>query len=115
MPLTKKRLSNPEKKKAPSAKKDYIPYQNVLPSPRTLNEYKQLLAIQAEADAANALFNIPPGMQIVRLICETYERLALLVNTGNERKATAKELWEKTTALMTWRRISTLERVLLLR
>ena len=35
-----------------------MPYKDFLPSARTLNDYKQLLAVQAEADAAEALFSM---------------------------------------------------------
>ena len=46
-----------------SSKRDYAPYKNVLPSARTLNDYKQLLAVQPEADAANALFTVMYNVQ----------------------------------------------------
>ena len=146
VPLKKQRLSvNPVKKLPPSSKADYIPYQKVFPSPRTLNDHKQLLAIQEESDAANALFNmaedvrcclhydttsrcridgewpatifsfsnkqryvLPPlffayedRLQIVRLLLETFERLALLVTTASEGNVTAKYLWEKLSIIMT--------------
>ena len=53
----RRRLGEPKKTSKPlSGKNDYTPYKDVLPSPRTLNDYKQLMAVQAEADAANALF-----------------------------------------------------------
>ena len=58
-PIKKKRKIDEPKPATPkplSSKQDYIPYKNVLPSPRTLNDHKQLLAVQAEADAANALY-----------------------------------------------------------
>ena len=38
--------------------------------------------------------------QIVKLLAETYERLALLVDS-NQGSATAKDLWEKTSIIMT--------------
>ena len=63
MPCTKKmHWSNP-KNKPPSSKEDYIPYQNVLPIAKTLNEYKLLLVVQEEAEAANALFNTPESVK----------------------------------------------------
>ena len=43
---------------------DYVfSNKNVLPSARTLNDYKQLLAVQPEADAANALFTVMYNVQ----------------------------------------------------
>ena len=62
-PIRKKpRLGNQIEKRVPNlgpkSKEDYLIYRNVLPSSRTINNYKQVLAIQAESDAANALYNI---------------------------------------------------------
>lgn len=37
----------------------------MLPTTKTLNDYKELLAIQEEADAANALFNKPPDVMVI--------------------------------------------------
>ena len=37
---------------------DYAPYKRVLPSPRTVTDYRQFMAIQTEGVAANALYNI---------------------------------------------------------
>ena len=65
MPCSKKMRWSNQKNKAPSAKEDYIPYQNVLPNAKTLNEYKLLLAVQEEAEAANALFNIPESVKCI--------------------------------------------------
>ena len=45
------------------SKEDYAPYKDVLPSAKTLNNYKVLLAVQAEVDAANALFIMPSNVQ----------------------------------------------------
>ena len=39
-----------------SSKADYIPYKDVLPAPRTLNDHKQLMMVQEEPNAAHALF-----------------------------------------------------------
>ena len=134
------------KQKNPLSKRqDYIPYKNVLPSARTINDYKQMMAIQSEADAANALFNkkdtirctlhydttsrskidgewpsiifsfsdkqryvlrpiffaYEDRVQITKLIIETFERLALLVNESNEEMPNAKTLWEKVDMVMT--------------
>ena len=44
---------------------------NVLPSARTLNDYMQLLAVQPEADAANALFTMPSNVQYTLHYCTT--------------------------------------------
>ena len=55
----KRRLDEPKQpSKSMSLKKDCAPYKDVLPSARTLNNYKQLLAVQVDADAANALFTM---------------------------------------------------------
>lgn len=127
-----------------SSKADYIPYKDVLPAPRTLNDHKQLMAVQEEANAADALFSKKENvrctlhydttsrnkidgewtsiifsftnkqrfvlrpiffayedrMQIIKLLRETLERLAVLVNR-NEQKTTAKSLWEKIDIIMT--------------
>ena len=40
-----------------------MPYHNVLPSAKTLKEYKLLLVVWEEAEAANALFNIPESVK----------------------------------------------------
>ena len=116
----------------------------MLPSTKSLNNHKQVLAIQHEKEAATALYMIQPGTkvtlhfdttsrskidgdwpclilifsdkrryplrpiffpyedrpQIVRLIVETYNRLAATIDT-DEHPVSAKMLWEKTTALMT--------------
>ena len=53
-----------------SSKKDYTPYKDVLPSARTLSDYKQLVVVQAEADATNALFTMPNSVQYI-LHCDT--------------------------------------------
>ena len=59
----KQHLDYPKQPSKPmSSKKDYTLYKNVLPSARTLNNYKQLLAVQPEADAANALFTMPSNV-----------------------------------------------------
>ena len=63
MPCAKKMGWSNQKNKPPSSKVDYIPYQNVLPSAKTLNEYKLLLAVQEEAEAANTLFNISESVK----------------------------------------------------
>ena len=63
MPCAKKMRWSNQKNKPPSCKEDYIPYQNVLPSAKTLNEYKLLLAVQEEAEAANTLFNISESVK----------------------------------------------------
>ena len=45
-----------------SLKKNYAPCKDLLPSARTLNDYKQLLTVQAEVDAANTLFTVPSNV-----------------------------------------------------
>ena len=96
-------------------------------SPKTINDYKQLLAVQEEADAANCLYNMPSNVkctlhygttsrckidgewpaiifsfsdgkrytlrplffayedwaQIVRLLVETYKRLAMCITSSS--------------------------------
>ena len=52
-------------------KKDYAPYKYVLPSARTPNNYKQLLAVQPEADAVNALLTVPSNVQCTLHYCMT--------------------------------------------
>ena len=142
----KRRLAEPKTATKPlSNKTDYIPYKDVLPSPRTLNDHKQLCAIKAESDAADALFNMDSATvrctlhydttsrcqidgewpsiifsfsdkqryvlrplffayetrtQIVNLLLETLERLAVLVNKESK-KTDAKTLWEKINIIMT--------------
>ena len=60
----KQHLDEPKQPSKPMLlKKDYAPYKDVLPCARTLNCYKQLLTVQAEADAANALFTMPSNVQ----------------------------------------------------
>ena len=108
-------------------KKDYAPYKYVLLSARTPNNYKQLLAVQPEADAVNALFTMPSNVQctlhycmaslckidgewpsiifsfpdnlFIILLLQTYKWLVLL--NDDEQRTTAKELWEETKILMT--------------
>ena len=63
MPCAKKMRWSNQKNRPPSSKEDYIPYQNVSPSAKTLNECKLLLVVQEEAEAANALFNIPESVK----------------------------------------------------
>ena len=43
---------------------DYAVYENVLPSPRILNDHKHVLAIQHEKDAATALNQIESGIKV---------------------------------------------------
>ena len=145
-PKKKRQLDERKSASKPlSNKQDYIPYKDVLPSARTLNNHKQLLAVQAEADAANTWFLMDSRVrctlhydttsrskidgewpsiifsfsdkqryvlrpiffayetrtQIISLILETLERLAVLVNGNDEKRTTAKELWEKINIIMT--------------
>ena len=126
--------------KSLSNKQDYIPYKDVLPSARTLNNHKQLLAVQVEAlflmdssvrctlhyDTTSRskidgewpsiifsfsnkqryvlrpiFFAYETRTQIISLILETLERLAVLVNGNDEKRTTAEELWERITVIMT--------------
>ena len=52
------------KEKIPSSINDYRVYENVLPTPKTLNDFKQVLAIQHERDAAVALSTMKPGTKV---------------------------------------------------
>ena len=141
-PKPAKRLRS--KEKVPLTQNDYKVYKNILPSARTVNDFKQVLAIQHEQEAASALRTIKEGTkvtlhfdatsrskidgdwpalilifsdkqrfplrplffayedraQIIRLIIETYQRLAATINTPND-PCSVKTLWEKTTSLMT--------------
>ena len=143
-PKPPKRSKTKEKSSIPHTTTEWKAYQNVIPSTRTLNDHKHVLAIQHEKDAAVTLNNIPEGtkvtlhydttsrsqidgdwpalilifsngrryplrplffayedrIQIIRLIVETYNRLAATISS-DEHPVTAKVLWEKTTALMT--------------
>lgn len=140
-PKKRRRLDEPKStpRKPLTTKTDYIPYKDVLPSARTLNDHKQLLAVQAEADAASALLAMDSSVrctlhydttsrskidgewpsiilsfsdkkrfvlrpiffayetreQIIRLLVETLERLAVLANS------TACALWNKIDIIMT--------------
>ena len=47
------------KKHVPKSLNEYKPYENALPSPKTINDYKLTLAIQTEKEAATALYNMP--------------------------------------------------------
>ena len=50
-------------KKPPVSKDDYAVYKNVLPSPKTIADYKQILAVQEEHDAASTLYNMTPDVK----------------------------------------------------
>ena len=54
------------------SKKDYASYKNFLSSARTLNNYKQLVAVQPEADAVNALFTLSSNVQCTLHYCMTF-------------------------------------------
>ena len=59
------RLQEDAKKESiPVTKDEYKPYENVLPSPRTIVEYKQFLSAQHEKDDALALYNIPEDVKV---------------------------------------------------
>ena len=143
-PSNKRQKLDLPKKQVPKSLNEYKPYKNVLPSAKTINDYKLTLAIQTEKEAATALYNMPDdvkstlhfdstqrskidgdwpcliliftnnlrfslrplffayedGENIVRLIVETYIRLALTI-TSTDQAVSAKDLWGKTTAVMT--------------
>ena len=54
-PKPSKRVKSAEKLQVPISVQDYAVYENVLPSPRVLNDHKHVLAIQHEKEAATAL------------------------------------------------------------
>ena len=51
------------KKHVPKSLNEYKPYENALPSPKTINDYKLTLAIQTEKEAATALYNMPSDVK----------------------------------------------------
>ena len=141
-PSNKRQKLDLPKKQVPKSLNEYKPYKNVLPSAKTINDYKLTLAIQTEKEAATALYNMPDDVKstlhfdstqrskidgdwpcliliftnnlrfslrplffayedrenIVRLIVETYIRLALTI-TSTEQAVSARDLCEKTTAV----------------
>ena len=52
------------KETVPHTLDEWKMYENVLPSAKTINNHKQVLAIQHEKDAATALYNIPSGTKV---------------------------------------------------
>ena len=126
-PSNKRQKLNLPKDQVPKSLNEYKPYENVLPSAKTINDYKLNLAIQTEREATTALYNMPDDMKstlyfdstqrskidgdwlclififtnnlrfslrplffayedrenIVRLIVETYIRLALTTTSTN--------------------------------
>ena len=58
------RRKSTDKLKIPTTKDDYQVYENVIPSSRSLNDHKQVLAIQHERETALALHEIPPGTKV---------------------------------------------------
>ena len=133
-----------KREKVPYSKEDYRVYEKILPTAKTINDYKQVQEIHQEQRAALALksadnhvkvtlhydttsrsnidgewpslilifsdkqrFKLRPlffayedRVQIIRLIVETYNRLAAAINTEDD-PCSVKFLWEKTTSLMT--------------
>ena len=53
----------PDKGGSQCCRRRTFPYRDVFPSARNLNDYKELLAAQAEVDAANALFTMPSNVR----------------------------------------------------
>ena len=126
-PSNKRQKLDLPKKQVPKSLNEYERYENVLPSAKTINDYKVTLAIQIEKEAATALYNMPDDVKstlhfdstqrskidgdwpcliliftnnlrfslrplffayedrenIVRLIVETYIRLALTITSTN--------------------------------
>ena len=62
--LRKKQRLEPVKP-PPLTKEDCAPYKRVLPSPKTVTDYKQFMAIQAEGVSANALYNISDDVNAI--------------------------------------------------
>ena len=58
-PSNKRQKLDLPKKQVPKSLNEYKPYKNVLPSAKTINDYKLTLAIQTEKEAATALYNMP--------------------------------------------------------
>ena len=132
-------------KKPPVNAEQLIQYKNVLPSVKTIVEYKQLQAAQEETDTALAIINKSPGVKItlhydttsrnnidgewpslimnfsdgqrfrlrpiffahedrdniVRLIIETYDRLALAATIMSTKSVSSLYLWKMTNSIMT--------------
>ena len=63
----KRTKKNDVKSPTPVTSNDYKPYENVLPTAKTINDHKQLLAIQHEKEAATALYSIPEGVKFIAL------------------------------------------------
>ena len=63
--LTKssKQVKSEEKSEAPISVQDYAVYENVLPSPRVLNDHKHVVAKQHEKETATALNQIESGIK----------------------------------------------------
>ena len=64
-PKPSKRAKPAEKSEVPISVQDYSVYENVLPSPRVLNDHKQVLAIHHEKGAATALNQIESGIKVI--------------------------------------------------
>ena len=57
-PSNKRQKLDLPKKQVPKSLNEYKPYENVLPSAKTISDYKLTLAIQAEQEAAIVLYNM---------------------------------------------------------
>ena len=62
LPKPSKRMKS--KETVPHTSDEWKVYENILPSAKTINNHKQVLAIQHEKDAATALYNIPSGTKV---------------------------------------------------
>ena len=62
-PSNKRQKLDLPKKQVPKSLNEYKPYENVLPSAKTINDYKLTLAIQTEKEVATARYNIPDDLK----------------------------------------------------
>ena len=98
-PEQKKTRLNLSTGKLPRTKNDYLQYKNVLPSPRTITDYKQYLAVQAESEAANALYNKSDAIKCT-LHYDTTSRCkidgdwpAIILNFGGKQRFSLRPLY----------------------
>ena len=59
-----KKVKTDDKWKTPVTMQEYKVYENMLPTAKTINEHKQILALQHEKDTATALRDIAPGVKV---------------------------------------------------
>ena len=63
-PKPNKRMRSDVKQPTPVTTTDYKPYENVLPTTKTINDHKHQLVIQHEKEASTALFNVQEGTKV---------------------------------------------------